>query len=345
MGGSRYQYSMEPKETHETMATLLDAAKALTALGAERLSEFKPLLADVAQYISYRDMVTLFFGPLLGASMLKGVVTGQAFRNDTCDPDDLNPEMLAAVLRLARWLSQHYFATTIHNVDNLPADRPALIVANHSAGLMPLDALFAIDAVTAAQGPERRIYSLVHDFAYMSSRIARLSRSMGVIRAKKENALRALSLGHHVLVYPGGDQEAFRKFSDRKKIVLAGRKGFVRVAMEAGVPIVPMVSVGLHESFFVVTRGERVAEKLGLKALIRTDLFPLALSLPWGIAPAFFPFIPLPAAIDIEFCAPIVPAGAPDDEEAVLETYRNVEDAMQAAVDKHYAHRSPFLGR
>ena len=320
----------------------------LRRLGAKRLGELKVLGDELFRHMSPKDLITMLFPPALGLNLLKGTLSGRTFEGEDFNNDNNDcpaPELMKAVLEMARWWSTHYFSTRIYHVENIPTDRPALIVGNHSAGLMPLDALFAMNEIRDTHGEDQRVYSLVHDFAYMAPRIARVARQMGVLRAKRENALAALASGGHVLVYPGGDQDAFRTFAERKKVVLAGRRGFIRIALEAGVPIVPLVSVGLHESFFVVSKGERIAQKLGLKKMLRTEVMPFSLSFPWGLVPAFFPFIPLPTAIEMEFCTPIEVTGSPDDDNLVNDIYTQVESTMQRKMDELYENRTPLFGR
>jgi 1-acyl-sn-glycerol-3-phosphate acyltransferase len=317
----------------------------LTALGKERLGELKALADRLFEHMPPRDLATILFPPALGLDLLGGAISDTEIPDDTYDPAMPDRGMLDASLDLARWLSRHYFKTKIAGVENVPASGAALLVGNHSAGLMPLDALFAMNEIRDAHGPDRVVHALVHDFAYVSRVAARNARKMGILRAKRESALPAMADGRLVLVYPGGDQDAFRTFAERGRIVLAGRQGFVRLAMAAGVPIIPLVSVGLHESFMVLHKGEGLARALGLKKLFRTEVFPLGLSLPWGIAPAFFPFLPLPTSIEMRFCAPIAADGSPDDEAAVRAVYDRVEAAMQEAMDELNRNRIPLLGR
>ena len=168
---------------------------------------------------------------------------------------------------------------------------------------------------------------------------------MGILRADPVNATAALAAGRHVLVYPGGDEDAFRTFADRNRVVLAGRKGFIKLAMQAGVPLVPLVSVGLHESFVVLSQGRGIAEKLGIKKLLRTDLFPVALSFPWGIVPAFAPFLPLPTSVEMRFETPFYLHGSPDNTDAVDAAYEQIESTMQSSLDELSQDRIPFIGR
>ena len=115
--------------------------------------------------------------------------------------------------------------------------------------------------------------------------------------------------------------------------------------MQANVPIIPLVSVGLHESFLVISKGEKIAKALGLKKLMRTDVFPIGLSFPWGLAPSFFTFLPLPTSIEMEFGEPIAVTGTPDDEDAVQAIYDKVEHSMQHSMDQLNKNRIPLLGR
>ena len=73
---------------------------------------------------------------------------------------------------------------------------------------------------------------------------------------------KALEAGAALLVYPGGDWEVHRPSWERNKVDFAGRKGFVRLALDAGVPIVPVVSIGGQETALFLSRG------IGSRALL-----------------------------------------------------------------------------
>ncbi len=319
--------------------------EALLTLGKHRLDEFKQLLDRLLEHLSPADLLTLLFPPALGVDVLYGVLSKEPIADDGFNPEFPEPELYDATLNLARWLSRNYFRTTIHDTENLPKDTPVLLVGNHSGGLMPLDALFAINDIRSRVDPKAVVHPLVHDFAYLAPRVAKSARRMGILRAKRENALAAFEAGRHVLVYPGGDEDAFRTFKERNQIILAGRKGFIRLAVAAKVPIVPLVSVGLHESFLVLSKGRSIGQKLGLKKLLRTDIFPIALTLPWGLVPAFTPFLPLPTSIEMKFGEPIYLEGAPDDEDAMNSAYDQVAEVMQTLMDELSEGRTPIIGR
>ncbi len=313
-------------------------------LGKKSLEEFGTLARRLLEHISIRDFATVLFPPALGIDVLKGVLSEDPVEDDGFDLRYPNQEVLTAVLNMAKWLSVNYFKTTIQNVSVLNPSTPVLLVGNHSGGLMPLDALFAFNEIRTKVSPEMIIHPLIHDFAYTAPRIRKLVTQLGILRASPQNALEALKAGRSVLVYPGGDEDAFRTFSERNQVILAGRKGFVRLALQAGVPIVPLVSVGLQESFIVLTKGRQIGQKLGIKKWLRTEIFPLSLSFPWGLTCGFAPFLPFPTAIDMRFLAPIHLTGSPDDEHSVDCAFEHVQSVMQAAMDELTANRVPFFG-
>ena len=100
---------------------------------------------------------------------------------------------------------------------------------------------------------------------------------------------------------PAGKWTRCVPWTERDRANLAGRKGFVKMAIRAGVPIVPIATVGGADAMPVLIRGDRLSKVLQLDRLLRLKVFPLAVSLPWGIAPAALPQLPLPAKIRTRF--------------------------------------------
>ena len=92
--------------------------------------------------------------------------------------------------------------------------------------------------------------------------------SSGTISASHKNAEKALQSGAPVLVYPGGDWETHRPSWESNKVDFAGRKGFIRLALETGVPIVPVVSVGGQETALFLCRGAGLAQTLRLDKML-----------------------------------------------------------------------------
>ena len=175
-------------------------------------------------------------------------------------------------------------------------------------------------------------------------------RRMGVISTSRENIQAAFDKGDSVILWPGGEQDAYRAWSKRDKVVLGGRKGFIRLAMRAGVPIVPVATVGGHDTLFVLSEGRGIAKALNLKDRMRSDVAPITLGIPFGITLHLTPFqhIPLPSKIRTEFLDPIYLDSDParvDDQAYVDGAYKEVEDVLQAGMDRLAKRRKfPIFG-
>ena len=137
-----------------------------------------------------------------------------------------------------------------------------------------------------------------------------------------------------LLVYPGGDYEVFRPSRQRHVVDFGGRKGYVRLAREAGVPIVPVASVGGQETALFLDRGHWLAKLLMADNVLRLKSVPISPTLPWGLnISALAGHIPLPAKIAIEVHEPIEVDG---DDQAV---HDKVIAILQGGVDRLAAER------
>jgi 1-acyl-sn-glycerol-3-phosphate acyltransferase len=261
--------------------------------------------------------------------------------------DARDPAFVGALLDLVREAGRTWFRFRCEGIDRVPERGPALLVGNHNGGLFTYDALFAWMAVRDRLGPDRAVYGLGHDLLQWDPRLRAYAARLGILRASHAEAERALRAGHLVQVFPGSDFDSFRPFHERTRIVLAGRTGFVRLALRARVPVVPVVGVGGQEQFIVLTRGEGLARWMGLKRLLRTNVFPIAWSVPWGFTSAYLPYVPLPAQITLSFLQPLrwdlLPEGGEDDEATVQACYREIESVMQAEHDRLHR-RVPWWG-
>jgi 1-acyl-sn-glycerol-3-phosphate acyltransferase len=169
-----------------------------------------------------------------------------------------------------------------------------------------------------------------------------------VLPAAPDSIAGALAAGHDVALWPGGEVDALRPWVQRDEAVLAGRKGFVRMAINAGVPIVPVATVGGPDSMPVLVRGRRLARALRLDKIARLKMFPIGLSAPWGLAPSMLPEIPLPTKIRTAFQPPVEidpdPARA-SDEAYVQRKYDEVQGSIQHGMDALARRRAfPLFG-
>jgi 1-acyl-sn-glycerol-3-phosphate acyltransferase len=201
-----------------------------------------------------------------------------------------------------------------------------------------MDAWTLVGAWWRHFGERRTLHGTAHDGLMAAPGLGHYMRSAGVIPARREAIEAALGAGHDVVIWPGGEVDAMRSWRKRDTVVLGGRKGFVRLAIRQGVPIVPVATVGGHDTVFIVSEGKRLARWTGLKGLARTERLPIAIGLPFGISLELLPtHVPLPAKIRTELLDPIRLDPDPErasDNQYVEQVYRDVERRLQDGVDR-----------
>jgi 1-acyl-sn-glycerol-3-phosphate acyltransferase len=231
----------------------------------------------------------------------------------------------------------------VRNIDNVPSAGGALVVSNHSGGMFTPDVVIFSPAFYDKFGYDRPIYTLAHYGLFIGPMDSWLRR-VGVIEASRENAAAALHSGAVVLVFPGGDYDAYRPTFGANTVDFNGRTGYVQTAIEAGVPIVPTVSIGAQESQLFLTRGNWLARKIGLSKA-RMDILPVSFGFPFGLSMIFPANLPLPAKIVTEVLEPIDVAARFGDDPDVAEVDEYVRSVMQTALDRlGRQRRLPILG-
>lgn len=261
--------------------------------------------------------------------------------------DEVDPGFVNAQRHLWNLLQDHYFRMDTEGWHRLP-DPPALVVGVHAAGIFPVDAWMFGLTWYRRFGEQRLMHGTAHDALMATPIVGTYFRKMGVMSASPETVNAALEAGRDVIVYPGGDVDSLRPWNKRDEVKLAGRRGFVKQAIRSGVPIVPLATSGGMDTMFTLPGGKWVARALGLDKLARAEALPLALGLPWGIAPGVLPFLPLPAKIRTEIMEPVFLDDDPErveDDGYVDRMYREVEGRIQAGMDRLAKRRSfPVFG-
>lgn len=252
--------------------------------------------------------------------------------------------MAKRLMSIARPVAKGWFRSEVRGLDNFPPGG-ALVVSNHSGGLLPMDMPVLAVAFYDRFGYDRPLYTLTHDLMFNGPQ-AELLVKAGFIRATRDNAAEALRSGGVVVVFPGGDYDVYRPTSARNVIDFNGRTGYVKTAIEAGVPIVPAPSIGGQENQLYLTRGTWLGKKLGLKRLMRTELFPISFGFPFGPSVMILPVnLPLPTKIVTQVLEPIDIAAKFGDNPDIAAVDAHVRDVMQAALDEMAAQRRfPVLG-
>lgn len=249
--------------------------------------------------------------------------------------DAWDPEHIRRTLPGMRAFFHAWFRPEVRGLERIP-DGPSLLVGNHSGGLYIADTFVLAIAFYERFGAERRFHQLAHDLAARMPGLGALRR-YGTVPASHENARSAMAKGAPVLVYPGGDHETFRPTSHADRIEFAGRQGFVRLALDQDVPIVPVVATGGQETALFVTRGRGAAKLLRLDRIARLKVLPISIGPPFGVNVLDFPGrLPLPAKITVQVLEPIdvrARFGADPDPDAVYEAVTRVMQETLSALE------------
>jgi 1-acyl-sn-glycerol-3-phosphate acyltransferase len=254
-----------------------------------------------------------------------------------------DPDYVAKWLPFVRLPVRRWFRAQVDGIENIP-DGGALLVSNHSGGVITFDVPVLAVAFFDHFGIDRPLYVLAHD-AILREPLGGYLRRAGIVTASRENADAILRSGGVTIVFPGGDHDVFRPTSEANVIDFNGRTGYVRTALDAGVPIVPVVSVGGQESQLFLSRGEWLARLLRLEERFRTKYLPISIGIPFGLTAAFPVNLPLPTKIRTRVLQPIDIAAefGPEADPAAVD--RVVRARMQDALDELAAtRRFPVLG-
>ena len=281
----------------------------------------------------------------LPTRLVRGVASQIQRRIPAADLDERDPDYIRENLPTAWLLSSLWFRGEVRGLGNIPETGPVLLVGNHSGGNMTPDTTVFTLAFCAYFGVERPFYQLAHNLVLSMPGLSFL-RKYGTVAASPENAHKALQAGAALLVYPGGDWEVHRPSTDRNRVDFNRRKGFIRLALEHDVPIVPVVSIGGQETALFLSRGDRLARLFGLDRMFRLKVLPISLALPWGLNVGdMLGHIPLPAKITVEALPPIYAREEFGNEPDLDEVYDHVTRLMQDTLDAMAAERRlPLLG-
>ena len=261
------------------------------------------------------------------------------------DLDDRDTDYILETLPLAWLFSTLWHRAEVRGLELVPKEGPVLLVGNHSGGNMAPDTFAFTLAFIAYFGVERRFYQLAHDLVIAAPLPINL-RKFGTLPAGRQNAEKALADDAAVLVYPGGDYEVHRPTWESAKVDFGGRKGFLRLALERDVPIVPVVSIGGQETALFLSRGQWLSRALGIDRLLRLKVMPISITFPWGLTIGdFVPRIPLPAKITTQVLPPLDLREQFGSHPDVDDVYDHVQLTMQRALDALAAERRlPFVG-
>ncbi len=281
------------------------------------------------------------------------VILPRAFREnpalfDGLSLDRRDPAYIRDYLPLLEILYRYYFRVSARGFEGAPRGRPFVMVGNHNGGINAPDTAMTLHAWYLAQGVDAPVFALIHPEIFRVPYLNVHAAKIGGVAATARMAVRVLESGAPLLVYPGAGDDAYKPFEDRHKIMFFGRDAFIRLALRMGIPVVPIVSVGAHETLIVLDDGRQRARDLGLDRY-GVERVPLTFSLPNGLALGA-PFnIPFPVRMQLEMGAPIsfgtTKPHADRDPAVVKRCYAAVVQVMQAMLDRMVRERAGARAR
>src|ERR1700749_3155607 len=241
-----------------------------------------------------------------------------------------DPGLTECVMGWLRPLIKGYHRAEIRGLESFPAGG-ALVVSNQSGGLFTMDVPVFATGFYEQFGYDRPVYTLSHDVIFTGP-TGEFFRPTGFIRANHENADEALRSGGVVMVFPGGDYDVYRPTLAENIIDFDGRTGYVRAALNAGVPIVPAVAVGGQESQLYLSRGMGLAKALRLDKLMRAKILPISVGFPFGVSAVRRFTGPRPPKLVMPVLEPIAVIAQFGEEPDIEAVDAHVREVMQKAL-------------
>lgn len=258
-----------------------------------------------------------------------------------------DPAFIRKIFPTVAAVADRYYRAEVEGVENL-TDRASLLVSTHNGSWTMPDLYALYVAFWRRFGLETPAFGMAHRAVFSIPGAGEAIAKVGALPASRDNARLVLSSGFPLLVCPGGDVDTLKPFAKRHQIMFGERRGFIRLAIEQGVPVVPVVSVGAHETMFILNDGTQFAETSSIARFFRVKSVPWAVVFPWGLSPAGIFAVPLPSKVRVRVIAPIrldVPRSAASDPEAVEACFELVRSTMQRELtDLASTRRFPVLG-
>lgn len=228
---------------------------------------------------------------------------------------------------LPRWIMElvrKYFRLEIEGLEHIPKKGPVIIAPNHS-GYMGIDAVLLAHIITTNAKRIPRV--LTHHFWFLTKTTALPAQKMGFTEATYKNGVDELRKKHVIVIFPEGEGGNFKP-TQKMYELQEFRRGFVRMALETGSPIVPCIVIGAEESQINLSN-------MKLTKFLKGLVIPLPLN-----------FIPLPVKWKIKFLEPIhLPYGkkSQQDINLIREICDEIQDKMQMALHEELKKRTSIF--
>lgn len=178
----------------------------------------------------------------------------------------IDPAAVEGYVRVMGSLVHAMWPATFHDLERLPTHDRVLVVANHSA--MGAAELWALGLGWYERfGVTRPMAGMAHPAAFRVPLLRQALQGLGAVEATRVGAAKARQAGAPILIFPGGDVDATRPFWQPDVVDFAGRKGWIRLAREHDLTVVPLCISGSHGTLPIVARGRAVSWLTGLRAI------------------------------------------------------------------------------
>lgn len=255
-----------------------------------------------------------------------------------------DPAFIEQMMPLMKWFYDYYYQVSTDGWQNIPADETVMFVGSHNGGLPAPDMHMMLFDFCDRFGTKQPLYGLMSPKVWtVAPAVAHIAAQMGAVRAHPKMALAALKKNASIVVYPGGASDVFRPYSQRDRIYFHNRKGFIKLAIKTGTPIVPIISSGAHSTFVVLADiypQMKALHELGMPWVLDVDpeVFPIYLGLPWGLAFGPLPHLPIPMKVHTRVC-PIIRfertgSEASKDSQYVEACFQQVKGQMQQSLSR-----------
>jgi 1-acyl-sn-glycerol-3-phosphate acyltransferase len=249
-------------------------------------------------------------------------------RSDVVDDFGRDPITSARWEPLFELLYSRWFRVKAIGVENVPDSGRALLVANH-AGTLPYDSAMVMHAIRRDHPARRDVRPLIEDAVFHLPFLGPLMNRIGGVRACPENAERLLARDELVAVFPEGVKGMSKLWRDRYRLQRFGRGGFVKLALRARAPMIPVAVVGAEEATPMMGKVTWFTRNIGIPWVPVTPTFPWLG--PLGL-------LPLPSRWIVEFGAPIDLAAeygpeAAEDRLLVNRVADQIRNQIQGMVD------------
>lgn len=217
------------------------------------------------------------------------------------DQFGFDAKTLLSIAPFTVWLYRNYFRCETFGAENIPAGR-MMVIANHS-GQLPFDGAMIITSFILEPKKPRFLRGMVERWTAEVPFISTLLSRTGQVVGSPSTCKQLLEHDEGVIVFPEGVSGIAKLFSERYQLTNFG-SGFMRIALSAKAPIVPVALIGAEEQAPAIANLAPLAKKLGMPAL------PL-------VFPQIIPF-PLPVKYRIYIGKPLYFSGDGTEDDAEI---------------------------